>query len=172
MQQVPCLVLWHCTSSTLVLPESCAPFLASQHIPRWPLSWGWMPLPPWPPSTLGMVKVKPMWLSPAFLLYPLITVILQSYFMYMRQDQPLPFHLTNFHSISTFWPDRMSLSTPCSAALPFIPTYKQHIDCCLFSSPSWLLFSCCNEGGFSSTFSYNCLFTSVMRAWKNEPISS
>lgn len=25
MQQVACLVLWHCTSSTLVLPESCAP---------------------------------------------------------------------------------------------------------------------------------------------------
>lgn len=132
-----------------------------------------MPLPSWPPSTLGMVKVKALWLSPAFLLYPLVTIVLQSYFMHMwRQDQPLHFHLTYFHFISTYWFDWMSLSTPCSAALPFIPAHKQHIDCCLFSSPSWLLFSCCNEGGFSSTFSYNCLFTSVICAWKNEPFSS
>lgn len=168
-----CLVLWHCTSSTLVLPESCAsPSCQPTHHtlttePR-PDATAFLAT-----STLGMVKVKALWLSPAFLLYPLITVVLQTYFMYMwRQDQPLHFHLTRFHFISTFWSDQMSLSTPCSAALPFIPTHKQDIDCCLFSSPSWLLFSCYNEGGFSSTFSYNCLFTSEMRAWKNEPISS
>lgn len=169
MQQAPCIIVlsfgiahpapWCCLNPVLHL-------LASQHIPYW--HWAEVGC-----HCLPGQKVKPLWLSPAFLLYLLITVVLQSYFMYMwRQDQPLHFHLTYFHFLSTFRSYQMSLSTPCSAALPFMPTHKQHIDCCLFSSSSSLLFSCCNEGGFSSTFSYNCLFTSVMRARKNELISS
>lgn len=71
-------------------------------------------------------SLQRMWPSPALLLYLLITIVLQSYFMYLwRQDQPLHFHLTHFHFISAFWFDWISLNA-LRLAVPAIPFIAPH----------------------------------------------